>query len=160
MESLSTSYEREKLLALMREELCSQRYPCCTLARPLLIGRTSQNVAYYINNRQLLEWAQKSIGVSIGIDHDSYQLVLRGKGAVEAIRKLPLMHEEKVAAKKLILRRYDNGGIGLEALRDYREHRRRIIEEVRLCTLQARLEFIRKHSRPHRYDPDQTIPRI
>lgn len=110
-------------------------------------------------NRQLLERTQKTIGGDIYRSNDCYQLRLFYEDAVEALRKLPLMHEEKVAAKELILYYADNGGIGIEPFKTYQGLRRRIDEEAQLCTLQARLEFIRKHGKPHRYDRDQTVPK-
>lgn len=112
------------------------------------------------NNRPLLEWTQRTIGGCIGRNNDCYKLNLFREEVVETLRRLPLAHEEKVAAKELVLRYADNGGIGVEALRAYRELRRQIDEEVRLCNLQARLDWIRRHGRPHRYDRDQTIPEI
>lgn len=117
-------------------------------------------VILYISNnsRQLLELTQRTIGGNINQDHGGYKLVLRGDEAVEVIRELPIRHEEKVAAKELILRHYDNRGIRIEALTEYRELRRKIDEEVRLCTMQARLEWIVRHGKPHRDDSDQTIP--
>jgi len=69
------------------------------------------------------------------------------------------MHEEKTAARGLVLYYADKGGFGQEALTVYAMLRRKIDEEVRLCTLQARLEFISRHGRPHKDDPDQTIPK-
>lgn len=110
-------------------------------------------------NRQLLERTQKTIGGDMYRSNDCYQLRLFYEDAVEALRKLPLMHEEKVAAKELILCYPDNGGIGMEPFKTYQGLRRRIDEEVQLCTLQARLEFIRKHGKPHGYDRDQTVPK-
>lgn len=112
------------------------------------------------NNRQILEWTQGILGGGIGSNSEDNTLQLRlyGEQAVEALRKLPLTHEEKVAAKRLILRHYDDGGIELEALREYQELRRRIDDEVRLCRLEARLEWIRRHGRPRPDDPDQSIP--
>lgn len=110
------------------------------------------------NDRQLLEWDRLILGGKIVRNGSGYNLQLRGEKAVEAIRMLPTMHAEKVAAKNLILRHYDNGGIGTEALREYKDLRCRIRYEVRSCTFQARLEWIRRHGRPHPQDPDQTIP--
>lgn len=110
------------------------------------------------NNKQLLEFTKRTLGGHVSRIGTGYQLRLYRQEAVEAIRKLPIMHDEKAASKELILRHYDNGDIGLQALREYRELRHRIDEEVRLCTLQARVEWIRRHGRPHKDDPDQTIP--
>lgn len=110
------------------------------------------------NNRMLLEFTQMTLGGRVVPNKDGYQLRLEREQAIEALRRLPVTHEEKAAAKELILHYADNGGIGKEALWAYRELRRRIDDEVRLCTLQARLEYIRRHGRPHPDDPDQTIP--
>lgn len=110
------------------------------------------------SNRRLLEWTQRTIGGDIGRDKDGYQLRLYRKEAVEVLRRLPLAHAEKVASKELILRHYNNGDIGLEALREYRELRGMINEEVQSCKMQARLEWIRRHGKPHKDDPDQTMP--
>lgn len=111
------------------------------------------------NNRQLLAWTQRIIGGSIDSDHDGHhQLRLFGKEVVEALRIIPIRHREKVAAKELILHHADNGGIGMESLKEYRELRQKIDDDVQLFTLQARLEWIRRHGKPHRYDPDQTVP--
>lgn len=110
------------------------------------------------NDRQLLEWDRLILGGKIVPNGSGYNLQLRGEKAVEAIRTLPIMHTEKVAAKNVILRHYDSGGIGTEALREYRDLRRRVGDEVRSCTFQARLEWIRRHGRPHPQDPDQMVP--
>lgn len=120
-------------------------------------GHPRATVVIANNNRQLLEWTRKTLGGTIYPCNHGFQLVLRGEQAVYALRKLPITHEEKVPAKELILQCADNGGIGLEALTAYEELRRNIDEEVQLCTTQARLEFIRRHGRPHQYDPDQTM---
>lgn len=109
------------------------------------------------NNRQLLEFTRRTIGGDIYPINDSYQLQLNGEEAVEAIRILPITHLDKAPAKELVLHYADKGGIGLDALRDYWELRRRIDEEVRLCKMQARLEWIRRHGRPHTKDADQTM---
>lgn len=111
------------------------------------------------NNRQLLEWTKRTIGGHITPNHHGYKLRSSGDEAVEVIRELPILHEEKTAAKELILRHFDNGGIGLPALSEYRALRLKIEDEVRSCTLQARLEYIRRHGRPHPKDADKTIPR-
>lgn len=110
------------------------------------------------NNRQLLEWTQKILGGRIHHDNDSYKLALYGGQAIEAIRMLPIMHGEKVAAKEIVLRHYDNAGIGMPALWEYQALRLKVDEEVRRCKLEARLDYIRRHRKPHRHDPDQTIP--
>lgn len=93
----------------------------------------------------------------MGRNNNGHQLVVRGEEAVEALRILPIAHAEKVASKELILHHADGGSIGMEALSAYRDLRRRIDEEVRLYTMQARLEWIRRHGKPHQYDSDQTI---
>lgn len=89
---------------------------------------------------------------------DCYQLRLRYYQALDVLTRITIVHEEKAAAKKLILHYANNGGIGLEALMDYRRLRRRIDDEVLLCTMQARLEYIRRKGKPHKDDRDQTIP--
>lgn len=121
-------------------------------------GNTRTNLEITNNSRQLLVFTRKTIGGGIVRSANCYKLRLHGKEAVDALRKLPVTHVEKVAAKELILRHYDKGGIGLEALGEYRELRRKIDDEVRLCTLHARLEYIRRKGKPHEDDPDQTIP--
>lgn len=123
-------------------------------------GYPRPNLSISNNNKQLLERAQGNIGGSIGRNNKGYKLQLTWRQAVEALRKLPIRHEEKTAAKEIILHHADKGGIGLEAVGEYRELRRKIDEEVRICTMQARLEFIAMHGKPHRYDPDQSIQRI
>lgn len=110
------------------------------------------------NNREILGWAQRWLGGTIYRQGDNHKLRLYGEKAVTALRKLPITHREKVAAKELILHYADNGGVGLEALRAYQKLRRRIDEEVRLCVVEARLEWIRRHGRPHPNDPDQRMP--
>lgn len=84
--------------------------------------------------------------------------MLRDVEAIEVLRNLSFAHSEKATARELILRHYYNGGVRLDALKEYEELRRKIDEEVRLCTLQARLEWIQKHGKPHQLDTDQTIP--
>lgn len=113
------------------------------------------------NNRRLLELGQEKIGGKIGntsLGH-CHQLVLTRELAVKALRRIPITHGEKILTKKLILHSVDKGGIGLRTLREYRALRHRIDKETRLCTLQARLEWIRLHGKPHTKDPDQTIPK-
>lgn len=110
------------------------------------------------NSRQLLAWTKRTIGGRINLDKRVYQLVLRGYKAVQVLRRLPLNHEEKVASSELILHYADNGGIGAEALIAYQKLRRKIDEEVWLCTMQARLEWIRRHGKAHPKDPDQSMP--
>lgn len=112
------------------------------------------------DSRGLLEWTQRTLGGDIYPSNGGNNLQLYRESAVEALRRLPIMHEEKAAAKKLILHYADNGGIGTESLRAYRKLRRRIDAEVRLCTMQARLEYIRRKGKPHEDDLDQSIPPI
>lgn len=121
-------------------------------------GRPQPALTISNNSRELLEFTQRTIGGCMNRSKSCHQLVLRRGEAVEALRILPLMHAEKVAAKELILRHHDNGGIGPEALKEYKEFRHKVDEEVRLCVLQARLDWIRRHGEPHRYDPDRTTP--
>lgn len=121
-------------------------------------GRTRVNLSMYNNNRQPLEWMRTVLGGGIAPKKDGYNLQLYGKEAVKALRKIPVTHEDKAAAKTLILYYADNGGIGVEALTEYRELRRRIGEEVKLCTREARREWIKKHGTAHKLDPDQSIP--
>lgn len=111
------------------------------------------------NDKQILEWSQAKIGGGISRYQEGYKLRLYRKEAVEALRRLPLMHEEKTAAKELILRHFAKEGIGWDALEEYQELRRRVNEEVQLCRTQARLEYIRRHRRTHPYDPNQTTPK-
>lgn len=110
------------------------------------------------NNRQILEYTQTELGGNFVPSKAGYNLRLYGEQAVEALRKLTLTHWEKATARQLVLHHADNGGIGMEALRAYRELRRKIDEEVKMCTLQARIEYIRRHGRPHPKDPDRKIP--
>lgn len=109
-------------------------------------------------NRKLLDWAQGILGGSISHSNTVYQLQLWGEEAIDVLRKLPLSHQEKVSARDLILHHADYGGIRVEALGEFRRLRRRIDEEVRSCTMLARLDWIRRHGRPHPKDPDQTSP--
>lgn len=119
-------------------------------------GRPQPALTISNNSVELLELTQRTIGGCMNRSKGCHQLVLRREEAVEALRRLPIMHAEKAAAKELILRHHDNGGIGLEALKEYKEFRHTVDEEVRLCMLQARLDWIWKHDGPHRYDPDRT----
>lgn len=121
-------------------------------------GHPRAELHIYNNKRQLLECIKSTIGGAIYRKEGGYRLLLYREEAVEALRKLPMMHVEKVAAKEIILHHADNEGIGTEALWEYRALRRKIDEEVQLCKSQARLEWIRRHGKPHRYDPDRTIP--
>ncbi|MDH5704163.1 MAG: hypothetical protein OEY99_08095 [Aigarchaeota archaeon] len=109
------------------------------------------------NNRKLLEWMQGIIGGSVHRNGDCYLLQMWGREAIEALRKIPVTHAEKVAAKQLILGYADNGRVGLEALGAYRALRRKIDAEVLRSISEAQLEWIRRHGRPHPRDPDQTI---
>lgn len=106
---------------------------------------------------QLLRWVQEIVGGEVYPSGDIYQLILRYGEAVDVVRKLPMKHPEKAAARELILRHADNGGVDLECLWEYRAFRRKIDEEVRLCTMQARLDWIRRHGKPHSKDPNQTV---
>lgn len=108
-------------------------------------------------NLALLEWARSTLGGGISPGDKVYQLKLRDEECIKTLRVLSIRHAEKAAAKELILRHSDKGVIGLEALREYRELRERIDEEVQSCITQARLEWIRKHGKPHTKDPDQTF---
>lgn len=101
---------------------------------------------------------QNEIGGAITRDKDGYQLRLFDEEAIASLIRLLIAHEEKFAAKQIILQYVDNGGIGMEALRAYQELRRKIDQEVELCEVQARVEWIRRHGKPHSNDPDQTIP--
>lgn len=121
-------------------------------------GHPRAVLAIYNNNRSLLEWTQETIGGHIYPVRSIYTLQLHGEAAAEALRKLHLTHAEKVAARDLILHYADNGGIGMEALMAYKTLRRRVDEDVRLCTLQARLDWITRHGKPHKDDPDHTFP--
>lgn len=117
------------------------------------------NLTIANSDRPLLAWTRKTLGGTLYRSNRVYLLHLARKEAIEALLKLSLCHEERVAAKELILRHHNNGGIRLPALREYKALRRKIDEEVQLCSMQARLDWITRHGRPHPLDPDQTIPR-
>lgn len=110
------------------------------------------------NSRQLIDWTRRKLGGGISRTNDCYKLRLYDDQAVEALTKLPISHAEKISARELILRHWYDGGIGLPALWEYQALRRRIDMEVRLCSVQARLEWIKRHGKPHRHDPDKTMP--
>lgn len=110
------------------------------------------------NNRRLLEWEQNRLGGFSTDYNGAHNLVIFGNDAVEILRRLHLVHEEKIAARQLVLYYADSGGFTLESLEAYRSLRRRIDEEVRLWTWQARLEYVRRKGKPHPKDPDQTVP--
>lgn len=122
-------------------------------------GYPRANLSIANNSTELLAWVQRIIGGHLlHSNNKGYKLWLWGERAIAALRKIPMIHEEKVAAKELVLYYADNGGIGIEALRAYQELRRRIDEEVRLYTMEARLEWIRGHGKPHKNDLDQSMP--
>lgn len=60
--------------------------------------------------RPLLEWTRGIVGGAIYANENCYQLVLRDEEATEALQRLPICHEEKVAAKELILYYANNRG--------------------------------------------------
>lgn len=122
-------------------------------------GRIRATLLIANNNRELLEWSRDIIGGSVLRHNDGYNLQLRDEEAIEALRRLPLSHEEKAATKELILKYFGHKGIDSEPLSAYEELRRKIKQQVRLCTTEARLEYIRRHGQPHPNDPDQTIPK-